>query len=264
MINDPGPSELVRAERLARYATHPAAIRVFQGYRRPDLAPAEFLHEVGQTFMPGTPYMLSPLGCAAYLPGVVVPEDPLLPSEFALIAYPSREVWQHASATTLRGRVYTQTHAAVYDGRSHAAFPVLIGSATESTPEAYFAFDRVSDWQTGTTVVLLASAQAQKPGQLAGAETVAELRRATPELDASGVDQVIVLCGPTFVVTWIHVPAGKSSLTAPVGRIIEVTADLRATVQARPIPVRDEPPVLDLSKTAAYNFLFLRESRMFL
>src|ERR1700732_1877327 len=98
------------SEHPINYATPTSAIRVFCGFNRPELNEAQFFTQLGQTFMPGTPYMLQPLGLAAYLPGVVSNPQPGLPHEFALICYPSAAVWRRASSETLRGRVYSQTH----------------------------------------------------------------------------------------------------------------------------------------------------------
>ena len=76
------------------YAVPATALRVFHGFRNQTLDQDQYLRALGQTFMPGTPYMLAPLGLAAYLPGIVVGEqDSRVPHEFAIIAYPSPETW---------------------------------------------------------------------------------------------------------------------------------------------------------------------------
>jgi hypothetical protein len=109
------------------YATPTEAIRVFCGFPNAQLAEPAFFRQLGQTFMPGTPYMLQPMGLAAYLPSVLSQPAAGLPHEFALICYPSKAVWDHAMNQTLCGRVYNQTRGGVYAmPPSGAAFPVLI------------------------------------------------------------------------------------------------------------------------------------------
>src|SRR5438105_15957297 len=108
------------------YAVPADSLRVFHGFRNDTLTDPAFRKTLGQTFMPGTPYMLAPLGLSAYLPGVVVGEaSPDVPNEFAIIAYPSQQVWKQIMNDTLRGRVYNSTHGGVYDlKRCGASFPV--------------------------------------------------------------------------------------------------------------------------------------------
>src|SRR5690242_929047 len=106
------------------FAIPTESIRVFWGFPVSQLNEQQFFLQLGRTFMPGTPYMIRPLGLAAYLPGVLSNPAPDLPHEFALICYPSQEVWRQAMTQTLRGRVYNQTHGGVYAmPPSTAAFP---------------------------------------------------------------------------------------------------------------------------------------------
>lgn len=250
----------------SEYATPPSAIRVFQGYRYPNLSPEQFLAELGNTFMPGTAYMLAPLGCAAYLPGVIAPEDPLLPNEFALIVYPSTAVWEYASRTSLRGRVYTQTHSGVYDtSRSHAAFPVSIARFQPVAPQPFWLFDAWVDWQSGSTVVVIA----KKPPAQSSADFNLGLRdrllSQSSQARATGVDQVIVLTDDAFAIAWIHVgaPADRVEQTAP-GEALFDRAEIFTTVPVQRVICRSEPPTLTLTATSAFNYIFVRAAAMFL
>src|SRR5579862_1466214 len=123
------------------FAIPTEAIRVFCGFPNSQLSEAQFFTQLGQTFMPGTPYMLQPLGLAAYLPGVLHAPPAGAPHEFALICYPSQAVWNESMNGTLRGRVYNQTHGGVYAmPPSGAAFPVCIDHLPSSVVDPYFLF----------------------------------------------------------------------------------------------------------------------------
>jgi hypothetical protein len=250
------------------YETPPTAMRVFQGYQNPQLSPADFLRDVGQTFMPGTPYMLAPLGCAAYIAGVIVADEPELPNEFALIAYPSPEVWQYASTTTLRGRLYTQTHAGVYEvPRSHADFPVRIDDFAPGSPKPYYLADELVDWQLGVTAAIIGAKQNRQQPALEFLSLAWDtVRAARGSLDRDGVDQMIVMPGETFVIAWAHfrTPPDDAVLQQLGAMFSGPLVRHVATVPAERVVCRDEPPAVTLRQTSAYNFVFLREPRFFL
>jgi hypothetical protein len=94
----------------------PEMVGVFCGYKLPTLSRADFFREMGETFIPGTPYMQVPLGLYAYLPAVLdVEQDSGLPDEVALIVYASMDIYLEALRNSLRRRIYTHAHTAVFD-----------------------------------------------------------------------------------------------------------------------------------------------------
>lgn len=253
-------------ETTMSYAVPANALRVFHGFRNQTLAQDQYLAALGQTFMPGTPYMLAPLGLAAYLPGVIIGDpSPDVPNEFAIIAYPSQDVWQHIMNGTLRGRVYNQTHGGVYDlKRSGASFPTTLAHLLPLETDPYYVFDGATDWQTGVTSVFVgAPADSTVTGPEFRKAIRAGVERSIPQLNTIGIDQCVVMPGDGYVVIWSHasgpIKNGVSDWTSfgPNVRVI-------ASVEAQRILCRDEPPTVPLAQTTALNFIFLRSQGMFL
>ena len=253
-------------ETTISYAVPPDSLRVFHGFRNQTLTDEAYRAALGQTFMPGTPYMLAPLGLSAYLPGVVVGEpSPDVPNEFAIIAYPSQQVWKHIMNETLRGRVYNSTHGGVYDlKRSGASFPVSLTHLPEMATDPYYLFEDSTDWQTGATQVFVgAPADAKVPA--------ADFRHALREgvvgaikaLDDSGIDQCIVMPGDAYVVIWVHAKMPLKAGTPDWGYFGPKVRKI-ASMDAQRIICRGEPPTVTLNQTSALNFIFLRNSEMFI
>jgi hypothetical protein len=245
------------------YATPTSAIRVFCGYNRPEFGESQFFTQLGQTFMPGTPYMLQPLGLAAYLPGVVSNPPPGLPHEFALICYPSPAAWRHANSETLRGRVYNQTHGGVYASPpSGASFPMFIEELPPSAVDPYFLFAVDVDWQCGVThaVLGLKKDRTRTGDQFRAAlrETLIGLRAM---LQAEGMSQVVVTARDDFAIVWFH--GNRDALPACADAVRRLLDQPLSIVHERVI-CQDEPPTLTINRTQAFNFIFVRETRYFL
>jgi hypothetical protein len=245
------------------YAVPSEAIRVFVGFHNPQLSEAQFFAQLGRTFMPGTPYMLQPLGLAAYLPGVLSNPAPGLPHEFALICYPSQSNYTQAMTGTLRGRVYSQTHGGVYVlPPSSAAFPVLLDHLPPTGVDPFFLFPIPVDWQTGVTHVAVAG---KKDAAQSGDEFRQAIRTAwltqRPSLQGAGIDQVIVTTTDAFSVFWMH--GSTDELQLPL--------DFLSAILATPTVLRNErilcmdgPPTVTITASTAFNFIFVREPRYFL
>jgi len=226
----------------------------------------EFYKQLEATFMPGTPHMLQPLGLAAYLPAVFdLPPEAGLPDEVALIVYASLSAYQGARNESLSGRMYTHSHAGVFDmTRSRGQWP---GSFSNPDKQAgterwcWSAHDQPIEWQYGTTrVVGLEGTPAQGEMQEAMLRTSQE---ALPKLTAAGVDQAIFVAAPGFCVVWLHsalpalVDLGQLGLL-PSG--IQIARDLTAV--AAPMPRLYEP--VSITGPSAFTFRFVRDARFFL
>lgn len=245
------------------YAVPCEAIRVFCGFPRPELTEVQFFDQLGRTFMPGTPYMLQPLGLAAYLPGVLSSPAPNLPREFALICYASPDVWSKAMNGTLRGRVYNQTHGGVYAmPPSGAAFPVFIDNLPLTAVDPFFLFQSTIDWQSGVTHVMVgAKRDATQSGQDFRSLLRTALTSQRSALMAGGIDQVIVTARDDFAVMWLH--GVNEELTISFDFLSSVISNSTVLKNQRVICV-DEPPTLSINASSAYNFIFLREPKYFL
>jgi hypothetical protein len=245
------------------FATPADSIRVFCGFPNSQLDQEAFFTQLGQTFMPGTTYMLQPLGLAAYLPGVIADPPPGIPNEFALICYPTQQVWDYAVHNTLRGRVYNQTHTGVYASpASAAAFPRLIDEAPATAVDPFYLFPDHIDWQSGTTCSFVGG---RGNSYASGAEFRAALRtlllRKRDSIRAHGVDQIVVLARNEFAILWMHGDMCN----------IETWADLLEGVLATPLQLQherilcpDDPPTVTINASRAFNFIFLREAKFFL
>lgn len=237
------------------------AIRVFIGFKRPELDRAQFFKGVGQTFMPGTPYMLQPLGLAAYLPGVLGDPAPGLPDEFALICYPSAAVWDENMHNTLRGRVYNQTHGGVYAPTSGAAFPVILSSIAPGAKGPFHLFDTAVDWQSGVTrVAVVARDPAQADGTAFRTALQGLFSRQAAALLADGFDQIIVTATDDFAICWFHAAQPVTLDLAFLAGVATVTA----SIENRRVICRSEPPPVTLEGDCAFNFIFVRDDGYFL
>ena len=244
----------------------PNSIRVFAGYRLPTLTREDFFLELGKTFMPGTPCMLAPLGLAAYLPVVLTSEDGSgLPDEVALIVYASRDAYTAARNNSLEGRMYTHSHAGVFNmATSRGQWP---GGATEPHKQevsdrwCWYAFDNAVDWQQGTTRVLFLRAEPGRDGLQQDLHALATDHIA--RLATSGADQAIFLAAPSYAVIWIHWPTPEATQVVPEHFLLEGTSLMHDLV-ATPIPMPTRSEGVEVTGAAAYSFRFVRELRHFL
>lgn len=256
----------------------PDGIRVFLGYRAPDLVEkpdddetertrkrTQFMTDVGQTFMPGTPLMQAPLGLAAYLPAVIDPPagDPV-PDEVAIIVYASRKVYDQFRETSLSRRMYTKSHVAVFDmPKSVAHFPGLAAAPASRSVNGedylfgYRSEDRV-DWQAGSTRIVIAVPIAQSPGFA----TAAMRRLASADhLDRAGVDQVVAGAGPGFAAYWIH---SAQPTELDLAALLPEGARVYRELVATPAPVAgDHERGVKIDGPSAFTFRFSRDMRFF-
>lgn len=244
----------------------PQSIRVFAGYRLPSLTREAFFKELSETFMPGTPYMLAPLGLAAYL-SAVIDLDPAtgLPDEVALIVYSSLEAYNNARQNSLQGRMYTHSHAGVFDmGKSRGQWPGPVAAPDKlanSDRWSWFAFDRAIEWQDGSTRVVFLSGSPSQGGLQQTLLTSTQSSSGT--LTAAGVDQAIFLAASNYAAIWLHGPEPVTfDLTAAgfVPNGAQIARDLEAVLV--PMPTGIEGPTV--TGPAAFSFRFVRDLRFFL
>ncbi|MGB0063716.1 MAG: hypothetical protein WBP85_04655 [Terracidiphilus sp.] len=251
-------------ESTISYAVPPNSLRIWHGFRNQTLTEQAYKTTLGQTFMPGTPYMLAPLGLAAYLPGVIVGEkSPDVPNEFAIIAYPSQQVWSHIMNDTLRGRVYSSTHGGVYDlQRSGASFPVALKHLPEMATDPYYLFDGSTDWQTGTTKIFVG---APADNTVTGNDFRHAVRQGIEAIvkNSNAIDQCIVMPGDAFVVIWVHSETAFD-IKLPDWSNLGPKVRTIAHMDSQRVICRSEPPTVTLDQTLALNFVFLRAAENFL
>lgn len=243
--------------------TPPQAIRVFAGYRREGLDAAAFYQDLGTTFMPGTPAILAPLGLGGYIAAVLDLGDGL-PDEVALIVYASVEAYNNARQSSLLGRMYTHSHAGVFDmARSRGQFP-RTAEAPDKLPNedraAWYLFDRAVDWQQGETRLLFLTAPQGMNLQQAALEQSAARREA---LRALGVEQLVGVATPAYAALWL---TGEGVGRQPFSQLdlIPQGATLRRDLVAEPVVMRTGTEGPKITEPRAYSFRFVRDLRFFL
>ena len=247
--------------------TPPGAVRVFWGYRHQRLTEDDFRRELGETFMPGTPYMLQPLGLHAYA-AAVFDEDTIrdTPHESGLIAYPSQAAYRTIREANLRGRLYTHTHAAVYDEykpdgtrRSSAQWAEPLTDGLDDTARTVHLLDDPSDLQQGTLAVHLGVPT--DPAQ-AGASFRQEVRRALPSLrDAlrqEGFAQGFVTLHDNYYIAWLHHLKGVDA--DPIDDWLSSSTRL-AKLETERVLFLEDAPMVTVDRPSAFNFVFLRSPR---
>lgn len=238
------------------------AIRVFRGFRGANLkADADFLSVVGQTFMPGTPYMLQSGGLASYTSGILpAPPRTDIPEEFALIGYASASTWDHTMHQTLQGRMYNQTHGGVYDmAASGADFPEPMSSLTAGDPKPFFCWGEFADWQEGIVCVYFGDVADRPAGQPFRDAT----RGAIASLQQGGYDSLICSPGDNSFIVWAHHP--QSGVNQPDWTPLRtMSTPLLETTAQRILWKDDEPPLQAFTAAMVMNWIFVREERFFL
>lgn len=181
----------------------PDTVRVWRGFRAPDLEPAKFREKLGTLFIPSTVQFLSRLGLTAYLPTVLPDDKPDgLPDEIALVFYASQTAY-HDTFKTLGGRAYAELHKPVFSPRSKSGFPVKFDAALEPD-KPYHLFDNAADWQYGTCKVLVGGRpEGQDEGEFRAAvgEWLAE--ECAREVQQRP-DGAIVCISADYLIYWEH------------------------------------------------------------
>ena len=244
----------------------PGIVRVFCGYKLPSLSRDAFYKELGETFMPGTPYMQAPLGLNAYLPAVLDPPDGSgLPDEVALIVYASMEQYLYARETSLRRRIYTHAHTAVFDMQAPGGGGQFPGPATapdkRGERHSWYLFDNQVDWQDGQTVLFFLAAQEEKDGLRE--EFIERSVSAKGALQSAGVDQLVAVATNAYASIWLH---SQEQIQLPddafqfAPRGVEVMRRFRS--QLVPMPNLEEGA--KITEPSMYCFRFVREKRFHL
>lgn len=215
--------------------------------------------------MPGTPYMLRPLGLHSYA-GAVIDEHPGdTPHETGLIGYPSRFAYQTIRERNLRGRLYTHTHAAVYDDsitssgarRSSAAWADPFSDTSDASARTVHLLDGPSDLQRGTLSVHIG---VPSDPATAGVHFRTALRGGLPELRDrlrdSGFAQGFFVLRDGFYVAWLH--REDDAVVDPLAGWLPGAATRTASLICQHVLYLEDPPMVVINQPAAFNFVFLR------
>ncbi len=258
----------------------PRSTRVFAGYKLPSLDRDHFYKELGATFMPGTPYMQAPMGLNAYVPAVLDIEHlsshlapglaERLPDEVALIVYASLEIYNVAREKSLRRRIYTHSHTAVFDMASPRGGGLFPGGLDEPTASgdwrSWYLFDRAVDWQAGCAQLAFAVANRVGGGSPDGFQRhAADLRE---PLEVAGVHQAICLASEHCAFVWTRTDAELNLDSLDL--FGEGYPSVLRRLVARPVsmPVLEEDMAtgvtidgIEIDGASMYMFRFQRDTR---
>jgi hypothetical protein len=137
--------------------TAPDSVRVWRGFRLPQLPLDQFYSRLGAVFIPATVKLQIDAGLRSYTPAVTGGLDgkpDWVPDETAILFWKSQQTYWNGF-TRLAVRTYTLTHGGVYitNGTplSRADFPILYtGVASLNIDAPVFLFNNDADWMHGT------------------------------------------------------------------------------------------------------------------
>ena len=254
---------------MTRITSHPSSFRVFRGYRKPELSEVDFLSEVGEVFMPGTPLLLQPLGLAGYLPALLPEADPTanVPDEVAIIAYASQERYDEARNRNIQGRMYTHTHLAVFDMTiSRSQFPSAIGDDTAGAVHAFYLNGAEQDWQNDGDVIFWAG-QSEKDAP--AATFLQDVRALGPALAQHGVLECIGQVGPRWATLWLLLDHFLTDRRVPddISRTLtDGVTSMQTTMSeiAERLIWRHDVPPAPAARGRAFGYIFERDQTQFL
>jgi hypothetical protein len=247
------------------------AIRVWSGFKKSDLEPKDFLRTLGDTFIPGTLYMLRPLGVSSYIPAGLVNQKPIFPDELALIVYRTQDSFKGIMRDSLRGRVYSASHANVFDmSKSKASFPIL-WEGKDAPNETYYLFEKNVDWQRGT--IFLCLFYSLSPDKELFKRTLKNKFTAIGELTSKqGVEQVIFQVRDDFASMWVYTQS--DNLATDYQKIITelINSNVQDNIVGIDIILKSEslavyekyPDTLIFNNHRLVNYKFLRTKQAYI
>lgn len=245
----------------------PDAVRVWRGFRLPDLNVAQFYNKLGTVFVPATVLMQIDAGLYSYtptVPGGLSGKPDAVPDETAILFWESQATYWNGF-TRLAVRTYTLTHNGVYvtqDNQSRADFPVLFaGSLTADQP--VYLFEKPADWMHGAITHFVA---ARPPGvdvatfHASAAKVLADIQK-TVELDGA-----IGCVGSDYFVYWELGPLAPGAKQSPTGVTLlqPVFTGWNQTFTPAPtfLPIHlwDEWSGMDVRAGSSFNLQFNRRN----
>ncbi len=178
----------------------PQAVRVWRGYRSPELNINDFFHRLSTVFVPATVEMQTPIGLSAYIPtipGGMTGKPSSVPDETAILYWDSQETYKNGFKT-LAVRTYTLTHGSVYTKESRADFPTLFsGNLIENEPS--FLIDKPADWMNGNVHHLVAAKPETMSSDVFCAKVTAIITSIQENKSIAGG---VVCIGEDYIVYW--------------------------------------------------------------
>jgi hypothetical protein len=245
----------------------PDSVRVWRGFRLPELTIDQFCGKLGEVFVPATVKLQVQAGLQVYVPTVLAGVDrkpDSVPDETAILFWESQQTYWDAFKT-LAVRAYTLTHNGVYttsSPTSRADFPTPFDGTLEADRPVSL-FENAADWMAGPVTHLVGGRpQAKDPGQFR-ADVGAVLREIQSDAALAGA---IACAGDDYVVYWELGPLDAS--TPQLSSVLDL---LRSVVEWHHVftPVPTPLPVdlwdvwsgMDVKSGSSFNMQFDRRTR---
>lgn len=244
----------------------PNAVRVWRGFRLPELELAQFYQKLATVFVPATVLMQIRAGLHSYAPTVLggMPGKPdSVPDETAILFWASQGAYWNGF-TRLAVRTYTLTHNGVYltqNNQSRADFPVpFAGSLTADQP--VYLFEKPADWMHGAVAHFVAA----RPARLDVASFLGATAKVLSTIrETVSLEGAIACAGNDYLVYWELVPVAPGTRQTPSGipALQAALADWNQSFVAAPtflpISLWDEWSGMDVRAGSSFNLQFDRQ-----
>lgn len=244
----------------------PDAVRVWRGFRLPDLDIAQFYGKLGTVFVPATVLMQIDAGLQSYTPTVPagLPGKPdTVPDETAILFWESQSTYWDGF-TRLAVRTYTLTHNGVYvthDNQSRADFPVPLSNPLKADQPVYL-FEKSADWMRGTITHFVAARPAKwdVPTFFTNVAKLLATIRKTISLNGA-----IACVGNDYLVYWELAPIAPGAKQGPSGvpvlqaELTDWNQTFTAAPTFLPISLWDEWSGMDVRAGSSFNMQFKRQ-----
>lgn len=236
----------------------PEAVRVWRGFRSPELKIKDFFDKLSTVFVPATVELQTPIGLSAYIPtipGGVENKPATVPDETAILYWNSQQTYKDGFKT-LAVRTYTLTHGAVYTGESRADFPTFYTGKLELNKPS-FLVDKPADWMNGNVNHLVA----EIPENMSAIEFTTKVESIVSSIQKGGTIEGGVVCvGPEYIVYWELGDVKSNGF-----KQLEELVQWKLSVNPKPTSLTDglweDWPGMDIKPGNGFNMQFERNSK---
>jgi hypothetical protein len=193
-------------------AVPPDAVRVWRGFRLPDMQLERFHELHGSVFIPATVKLQITSGLESYVPTVLagIPGKPdSVPDETAVVFWKSQSAYDKAF-NRLAVRTYSLTHRGVFDfrnRRSQSCFPVLF-TGTVDVDKPVYLFDKPAVWMYHTVKHLAAA----RPSEMSPQKFLGDISKIMSTIKNDVVLEGAIACaGSDYFVYWELIRNNSSS-----------------------------------------------------
>lgn len=251
----------------------PNAVRVWRGFRLPDLSISNFFDKLGSVFVPATVKLQINAGLHSYTPTVpagMEGKPDYVPDETAILFWTSQATYWNGF-TRLAVRTYTLTHNGVYvtsgSPLSRADFPVAFsGVKSLRTDAPVFLFEQDADWMNGAIRHIVAErprSQSVDDFRQGVADVLSNIQKISPDLEGA-----VACIGDEYLVYW-ELGSLAPGVKTPVSGIPLLQKILTGWSQIfnpaptyLPIDIYDHWPGMNVTAGSTFNMQFARNNQV--